>query len=68
MNMVRLVPILTRAVCTTGKSVIMDRVLCILKILLKMRKMGVYGIELIKIDAIVLRGFMETVLTSTLVQ
>ena len=48
MKMVGLVLRLTRALCITGKAVIMDSGFCVLKRLSEMRKRGFYGSALIK--------------------
>ena len=63
MKTVGLIIRLTRALCSTGKAVIMDSGFCVLKGLLEMRKRTVCGSTLIKIVYVCLRGFMETVLT-----
>ena len=48
MNTVGLMLLLTRALCSTGKAVIMDRGFFVFKVLLKTRNRGVYGGALIK--------------------
>ena len=68
MKMVGLMIRLNRAPFITGKEVIMDRGLCFLKGLLETRKRRVRGSALIKIYAIGIGGFMETLLLITSVQ
>ena len=65
MNAVGIIIWLTRLLWSNGKAVITDRSFCVLRGILEMRKRGIYGSALIKIDAIGLGGFTETVLTST---
>ena len=48
MKLVGLTIKLTKELCSTGKAVIMDSGLCVLKGLLEIRKRWVYGSELIK--------------------
>ena len=68
MKMVGLVLQLPIALCSTGKAVTMDRGLCVLKGIFQMRKRLFYGIELVKIDAIGIGGFLDTLLMSHLVK
>ena len=56
---------LTRSLRITGKEVITNIGFYVLKQILQMRKRGVYGSSLIKIDASGLGRFTEMVLTST---
>ena len=57
-----------RVLWITGKAVIMDIGFCVLKGLLEIRKMGVYGSVLIKKGAICLREFKDMLLKITLGQ
>ena len=47
---------------------VMGSSFCVLKVIVEIRKRGVYGISLIKRNTIKLGRFMETVLTSDPVQ
>ena len=55
----------TRAMCITGKEVIIDSGFCFLKGILEMRKRGGCGSALIKRDNIGLKGFVEMASTIT---
>ena len=68
MNMVGLMIQLPIAICSTGKSVTMDRCVCVLTGIFQMRKRVLYGIALVKINAIGLGGFVDTLLVSNLVK
>ena len=48
--------LLNRYLRTTGKVVIIDSILCVLKLILETSKRGVYASALIKIDTILLLG------------
>ena len=64
MKTVGLIIWLTIVIWNTGKSVVMDSGLCVLKGLLETRKRGVSGSALMKIFVIGLGGFIETLLRS----
>ena len=68
MKMVGLMIQLPIAICSTEKSVTMDRCFCVLTGIFQMRKRVLYGIALVKINAIGLGGFVDTLLVSNLVK
>ena len=68
MKMVGLMIQLPIAICSTGKSVTMDRWFCVLTGIFQMSNRVLYRISLVKIDAIGLDGFVDTLLVINLVK